>query len=631
MGYFIQPILTDKASSETALAIQNREPLVFTRIALGSGRHRTDAGKKNDVAQVVHSLQVAQSISTETADTIRIVARLDNSRIEREMVVNEIGVFAKRGNYEEFMYMYTWAEQGDVIPPKTSAYVYRDYDFNTTISKNSQITIQYNANNLVYASISELKSTEAKLQNNIDNHSRDTSRHVSVEERTKWNGKADATHRHKVADIDGLEAIIGNQTTNKANQADLTGHIQNQNNPHNVTKQQVGLGNVTNVEQASKQDFQHHLDNHNNPHSVTKAQIGLENVTNVEQASKQEFDAHATNHNNPHNVTKSQVGLANVTNVEQASKTDFDAHSRDTTKHITQQERTAWNGKADGRTLTDHTGNHNNPHGVTKTQVGLGNVVNVEQASKSEFNSHSQNSTIHVSSVDKNRWNNAQLIKLTNDNGSAKTATGNWDSYVESGMYTGAGLTNSPKGSRSPLYVTVTKIDGQNVMQQAVDNMNTFTAVRTKVNGAWGSWQVLPRLDMKVIPIQFIPGILPSKLATEEMNKIYVIGNWISLIAVIDKDSINKSKTTIEYGVKSLFKLPKEYAFSNRNPNNVSKLGYESFGEDHIYDFLEPNFNDKARYEEGKYYRNQEIVGCSASYQGETRDLIITGSWLKPK
>ena len=454
---------------------------------------------------------------------------------------------------------------------------------------------------------------------------------IGAEDAQRWENKADSTHRHKVADIDGLEAIIGNQTTNKANQADLTGHINNQNNPHNVTKQQVGLGNVANVEQASKQDFNNHTTNRNNPHSVTKAQVGLGNVTNVEQATKQEFNAHATNRNNPHGVTKSQVGLANVTNVEQASKADFDAHSRDTTKHITQQERTSWNSKADGRALTDHTGNHNNPHDVTKAQVGLGNVVNVEQASKSEFNSHSQNSTIHVSSVDKNRWNNAQLIKLTNDNGSAKTAAGNWDSYVESGMYTGAGLTNSPKGSRSPLYVTVTKIDGQNVMQQAVDNMNTFTAVRTKVNGAWGSWQVLPRLDMKVIPIQFIPGILPSKLATEEMNKIYVVGDWVSLIAVIDKDSINKSKTTIAYSIKSLFKLPKEYAFSNRNPYNIHKVGYESFGEDHIYDFLESNFNDKARYEEGKYYRNQEIVGCSASYQEETRDLIITGSWLKPK
>ena len=259
--------MTDKAISETALAIQNREPLVFTRIALGSGRHRTDIGKKSNVVQVVHSLQVTQSLSTDVADTIRLTARFDNSQIEREMIVNEIGVFAKRGNHEEFMYMYTWAEQGDVIPPKTSAYVYRDYDFNTTISKNSQITIQYNATNLVYATVPELKETERKLQTNIDNHIRDAARHVSDQERIRWNGKADSTHRHRVSDIDGLEAIIGNQTTNKANQADLTAHIQNRNNPHNVTKAQVGLGNVENIRQASyysvealQREFQEHED-----------------------------------------------------------------------------------------------------------------------------------------------------------------------------------------------------------------------------------------------------------------------------------------------------------------------------------------------------------------------------------
>ena len=256
MGYFIQPIVTDKAISETALAIQNREPLVFTRIALGSGRHRTDTSKKNDVAQIVHSLQVTQSLSTDIADTIRLTARFDNSRIEREMIVNEIGVFAKRGNNEEFMYMYTWAEQGDVIPPKTSAYVYRDYDFNTTISKNSQITIQYNATDLVYATVPELKATERKLQTNIDNHIRDAARHVSDQERTRWNGKADLSHRHKVADIDGLPEKIDEFTRSKAEKVDLSAHINNRNNPHNVTKQQVGLGDVDNVRQASYTDHE---------------------------------------------------------------------------------------------------------------------------------------------------------------------------------------------------------------------------------------------------------------------------------------------------------------------------------------------------------------------------------------
>lgn len=156
---------------------------------------------------------------------------------------------------------------------------------------------------------------------------------IGAEDAQRWENKADATHRHKVADIDGLEAIIGNQTTNKANQADLTAHINNRNNPHNVTKQQVGLGNVANVEQASKVDFQDHSNNRNNPHGVTKTQVGLGNVTNVEQASKQEFNAHATNRNNPHSVTKYQVGLGNVDNVRQASYESVEDLKREFQEH----------------------------------------------------------------------------------------------------------------------------------------------------------------------------------------------------------------------------------------------------------------------------------------------------------
>lgn len=114
---------------------------------------------------------------------------------------------------------------------------------------------------------------------------------IGAEDAQRWENKADAIHRHRVSDIDGLEAIIGNQTTNKANQADLTAHIQNRNNPHGVTKQQVGLGNVTNVEQASKQEFNAHTTNRNNPHSVTKHQVGLGNVDNIRQASYESVEA----------------------------------------------------------------------------------------------------------------------------------------------------------------------------------------------------------------------------------------------------------------------------------------------------------------------------------------------------
>nr|WP_262382945.1 phage tail protein [Bacillus infantis] len=48
-----------------------------------------------------------------------------------------------------------------------------------------------------------------------------------------------------------------------------------------------------------QQELTEHKDNKNNPHSVTKTQVGLSNVDNVQQASKAAFDSHLTS-NAPH-------------------------------------------------------------------------------------------------------------------------------------------------------------------------------------------------------------------------------------------------------------------------------------------------------------------------------------------
>ena len=256
MSYFIQPIVTNKAVNEVSQAVANRETITFTRVALGSGRHRTGVETKTDIVQLVHTLPVTQSTSTDTSDTIRILAQLDNANITSELTVNEIGVFAKRANNPEFLFMYTWAEQGDIIPPRSQSAVYRDYDFNTTISRNQQITIQYNPNASVFAKVSELNAVKNELKNDIDTHKRDTNVHLQTGEREKWNGKAEHNHRHQVSDIDGLSDKIDAVTVKKANQSDFSAHINNRNNPHNVTKAQIGLSNVDNVKQASYTDHE---------------------------------------------------------------------------------------------------------------------------------------------------------------------------------------------------------------------------------------------------------------------------------------------------------------------------------------------------------------------------------------
>lgn len=80
--------------------------------------------------------------------------------------------------------------------------------------------------------------------------------------------------------------------------------------------------------------------------------------------------AHKSDKNNPHAVTKSQVGLGNVDNTS------------DNDKPISSATQQALNSKADDSHLTEHKQDTSNPHSVTKNQVGLSNADNTSDLNK---------------------------------------------------------------------------------------------------------------------------------------------------------------------------------------------------------------------------------------------------------
>ncbi|WCS67948.1 hypothetical protein Goe26_00360 [Bacillus phage vB_BsuM-Goe26] len=65
----------------------------------------------------------------------------------------------------------------------------------------------------------------------------------------------------------------------------------------------------------------------------------------AETAAKAYTDEFAARRDNPHQVTKTQVGLDKVTNVEQASLSQFNEHTSDTAKHTSDVEKQTWNAK----------------------------------------------------------------------------------------------------------------------------------------------------------------------------------------------------------------------------------------------------------------------------------------------
>ncbi|WP_234028460.1 phage tail-collar fiber domain-containing protein [Lentibacillus sp. Marseille-P4043] len=88
--------------------------------------------------------------------------------------------------------------------------------------------------------------------------------------------------------------------------------------------------------------------------TLSAADVGAETPSGAQakaNAVQESLNNHKGDTTNPHNVTKAQVGLSNVGNVQQASRTEFYEHQEDGVRHITAAERRKWNGKQDALTV----------------------------------------------------------------------------------------------------------------------------------------------------------------------------------------------------------------------------------------------------------------------------------------
>jgi hypothetical protein len=169
--------------------------------------------------------------------------------------------------------------------------------------------------------------------------------------------------------VQELQNITDAITNSIGSQQNLQAHVTNFSNPHQVTKAQIGLGNVLNYGLATP----------------SLAAAGADNTTymtpyltavaiNALSASTANVTAHLQDYNNPHHVTSAQVGLGNVQNYAVAdAATALAGSSNNTymTPYLTAQVVGVVN-----TSLSNHLADHLNPHQVTAVQVGLGNVLN---------------------------------------------------------------------------------------------------------------------------------------------------------------------------------------------------------------------------------------------------------------
>ncbi len=222
-----------------------------------------------------------------------------------------------------------------------------------------------------------------------------TKRFVSDSEKSTWNAKETPTGAQtkadtalasaktytntKVADVVGsapealdtlyelAEAIgndpnfattvmteIGTKETPAGAQSKVNTHANKKDNPHGVTKVQVGLGNVNNTSDSDKPvstamatALSGKVD------KVSGKGLSSEDYTSTEKTKLAGIAAGAqvntvtsvAGKTGAVVLTKADVGLGSVDNIKQATKAEFDSHNGDTTKHITAAERTDWNAK----------------------------------------------------------------------------------------------------------------------------------------------------------------------------------------------------------------------------------------------------------------------------------------------
>ena len=188
------------------------------------------------------------------------------------------------------------------------------------------------------------------------------------------------------------EAIVA--TAEEAAEA-LDAHVKDMDNPHQVKKSDVGLCNVDNTADTKKpvseaqqaaidavkkllnDAFNSHAGDKSNPHKVTKAQVGLGNaddtadinkpISTAQQAALDALYQQLTAYTNqkiadlingaPSTLDtlkevadaiaahKTIMDALDAAIGKKASAAEFDSHTKDTTKHVTAAERTSWNGK----------------------------------------------------------------------------------------------------------------------------------------------------------------------------------------------------------------------------------------------------------------------------------------------
>lgn len=329
MAKFNQAVMTDKGAELLVKVMAENCGIEFTKIEIGSGVY-SDAEKEKEYLKKRENLKDSQktygfnSISIKNGNAVSLKTLITNQDIEKGFRVTEMGVFAKKKDAagEEVLYSVAVAQEADYLPDKESP-IEIIQEYCTTISNAEKVAIKFEQGTYALAE---------------DVH------------KIKYPEYTESLNLQELEEKESIFTALGKIKTAVKN---LIKHINDKNNPHSITKKQLGLENVNNTSDKEKpvsEATQTALDKYYSQLTAyTDKEIAdliggapttmdtlkevadaiTENKSIQEaldaaigtKADKAEFDSHTKNKNNPHGVTKAQVGLGNVPNVSTNDQT----------------------------------------------------------------------------------------------------------------------------------------------------------------------------------------------------------------------------------------------------------------------------------------------------------------------
>lgn len=345
-------ILTNQGMGLLADLMNGNGEMEFRCLAVGSGSYAT---KKNiEEIRGMENLKeerqrvMFSSIWKAENGFVNLKANLTNKDLDAGYPMTEAGIYVgKKGEQEEILYCLSTVDKPDYMPDYSSKQIYNViFKMMISIGDVSNPTISYTTD--MYALAEDLQEEvrrAAEAENKLDLRKLDK------------NGDASDTMINFIP-AESLEQLQSGKEQKvlygqmaKAVAA-LIAHLADKLNPHDTTKEQVGLGNADNTsdmdkpvsvaQQAALDALYEQLTAYvlqkiadliggapttlDTLKEIADAIAAHKSVTDAldaaigRKANAAEFDSHVKDKSNPHLVTKAQIGLGNVDNTADSQK-----------------------------------------------------------------------------------------------------------------------------------------------------------------------------------------------------------------------------------------------------------------------------------------------------------------------